>query len=68
MKAHQTPSALAVLAEGAEGLLDIFEIGATSMEDHASEADTLNLRYDVEQIGGDFRRVMSYLESGSFSE
>ena len=68
MKIHHAPSALAFLAEGAEGLFDIFSIGATAMEDHTPEADARNLRHDLEQIGGDFRRVMSDIESGAYSE
>lgn len=68
MKLHQPTSALDLLAEGAEGLLDIFMIGANAMDDCSPDADATNLRHDLEQIGGDFRQVMSEIESGSFSE
>jgi hypothetical protein len=68
MKSHHPRSVLAVLAEGAAGLFDIFGIGARAMEDRAPEADARNLRHDLEQIGGDFRQVMSEIESGTFDE
>lgn len=61
-------SPLAVLIEGAEGLLDIFKIGANAMDDRAPDADARSLQHDLEQIGGDFRHVMSAIESGSFSD
>jgi len=68
MKLHHPSSALDLLAEGAEGLLDIFMIGANAMEDCTPNADATNLGHDLEQIAGDFRHVMSEIESGSFSE
>jgi hypothetical protein len=68
MKIHPASSAFRVLTESAESLCDIFGIGASAMEDLTPEADARNLRHDLEQIGGDFRRVMSEIESGTFSE
>jgi hypothetical protein len=65
MKIYRIPSVLSVLREGVEGLLDIFESGATAMEDCGPETDARNLRYDLQQIGGDFRRVMAEIESGT---
>lgn len=68
MKLNHPSSALDVLTETAEGLLDIFVIGASALEDHSPESDVRNLHSDLEQISGDFRRVMSEIDAGSFSE
>ena len=67
MKA-QLSSAMEALREGAENLLDIFGIGATALEDRTPDADARNLRRDIERIGGDFRHVMSEIDSGRLSE
>jgi len=68
MKSHRAPSVLDVFAESAKGLFDIFSMGATALEDRTPEADATNLRYDLQQIGGDFRQVMSEIGSGTFTE
>lgn len=61
-------SPLEAFVDSAESLFDIFRIGATALEDHTPEADARNLRGDLEQIGGDFRRVMSGIASGNFDD
>lgn len=68
MKTSSASSALAVLSDCVKSLLDIFSIGITSFEEDTPEADARNLRYDLEQISGDFRRVISEIESGGFNE
>jgi hypothetical protein len=68
MKICRTPSALELCSESADGLLDIFSIGANALEDHTPEADARNLRYDLQQIGEDFRQVMSEIGSGTCNE
>ena len=68
MKNHHTFSPLEACVESAEGLFDILCIGATALEDCTPEADARNLRDDLAQISGDFRRVMSGIASGNFDE
>jgi hypothetical protein len=67
MKSHH-PSTLETFIQGTESLFDIFRIGATALEDHTPEADGRNLRADLEQIGDDFRRVLSGIDSGNFDD
>ena len=68
MKSYQPCFLLEACIEGARGLFDIFCIGATALDDLTPEEDTTNLRNDMLQIGGDFRQVMSQIESGNLRE
>ena len=68
MKSHQPHSLLEACIEGARGLFDIFCIGATALDDLTSENDARNLHNDLLHIDGDFRRVMSQIESGDLAE
>ena len=68
MKSNQPHFLLEACIEGAQGLLDIFCIGATALDDLTLEDDARNLHHDLMQIVGDFRQVMSQIDSGDLPE
>jgi hypothetical protein len=67
MKSYRTSSIPQFFTECAQGLFEIFSIGANALEERSPEADARNLRHDLHQISGDFRKVMSAIGSGTFN-
>jgi hypothetical protein len=67
VKSHH-PSVFETFIESVEGLFDILRIGASALEEQTPDADARNLHADLEQISGDFRRVMSGISSGKFGD
>lgn len=68
MRREQPHSFFQACVDCAEGLLDIFHLGATALEDADPEDDAANLHNDLLQLGNDFRRVMLQIDAGNLPE